>query len=428
MTEEGMAEELDKFLAEHTRLSRRFLLRCGAAGAAALSSWPLVAAGPSRAAALRKAIGELETYFTAPDDFQDVSRGKPRPYSLALEKKKEVGLTRDTWSMDVLGDPEHPAVLRNPLSREGGNALDFKGLMRLAKEKAVRFPKIMTCLNIGCPLGTGIWEGVPLREVLWLTRPVENLRRVFYHGYHNDDPKQMFRSSLPVDRILEDPPGLPPIILCYKLNDEWLTPKRGGPVRIIVPEGYGFKSVKWITKIFLSNLYHANDTYANGNNDVASSLKTFADAFAVPSELKPGQPFAVTGYAQVGVSGLSRVQAWVQDDTEELPADDPFHTKAPWRDAEILPPPAPGKWGGNLPRGEVPANTMGFDLGTRRPEQWPVLLGKAHWAILMPGLPEGSYTFRCRTIDANGHAQPMPRPFKKSGRASISQIDITVAS
>ena len=48
---------------------------------------------------------------------------------------------------------------------------------------------------------TGIWEGVPLREVLWLTKPRENLRRVFYHGYHNDDPKQMFRSTLPVGRV-----------------------------------------------------------------------------------------------------------------------------------------------------------------------------------------------------------------------------------
>ena len=33
----------------------------------------------------------------------------------------------------------------------------------------------------------GLWEGVPLRVVLWMTRPVENLRRVFYYGYHNDD-------------------------------------------------------------------------------------------------------------------------------------------------------------------------------------------------------------------------------------------------
>jgi DMSO/TMAO reductase YedYZ molybdopterin-dependent catalytic subunit len=63
----------------------------------------------------------------------------------------------------------------------------------------------MTCLNIGCPLGMGLWEGVPLREIVWLTRPRENLRRVFYYGYHNDDPKQLFQSSLPVGRELVAP-------------------------------------------------------------------------------------------------------------------------------------------------------------------------------------------------------------------------------
>ena len=78
----------------------------------------------------------------------------------------------------------------------------------------------------------GLWEGVPLREVVWLTQPRDNLRRVFYYGYHNDDPQQMFRSSLPIGRVLEDPFDFPPVILCYKLNGEWLDSKRGGPVDV----------------------------------------------------------------------------------------------------------------------------------------------------------------------------------------------------
>ena len=86
----------------------------------------------------------------------------------------------------------------------------------------------------------------------------------------------MFRSSLPIGRVLEDTFGLPPVILCFKLNGQPLHPERGGPVRMLVPEAYGFKSVKWLTRIYLSNLAHANDTYAKANNDVDSWLKTFA--------------------------------------------------------------------------------------------------------------------------------------------------------
>jgi hypothetical protein len=289
-----------RFLCEHRRLTRRYFLRLGAAGAAALKFWPLnVSAGPP-APVLAKAIEALEPYFTPVNKFRDVSRGKPLPHSLSDEKKRTVGLTRETWKLEVISDPDNPAKIRSPLTQKDGTALDFDGLMKLAEKHTVRFAKVMTCLNIGCPLGTGIWEGVPLRDVIWLTQPRENLRRVFYYGYHNDDPQQMFRSSLPIDRVLEDPFDLPPVILCYKLNGQWLDSERGGPVRVVVPEAYGFKSIKWLTHVLLTNLFHANDTYAEGNNDVDSWLKTFAATISVPREVKAGQPIPITGYAQVG--------------------------------------------------------------------------------------------------------------------------------
>src|SRR5437868_6484435 len=186
----------------------------------------------------------------------------------------------------------------------------------------------------------GIWEGVPLREVSWLTQPRENLRRVFYHGYHNDDPQQMFRSSLPISRVLEDPFDLPPVILCYKLNGEWLDSERGGPVRLVVPEAYGFKSVKWLSHILLTNLFHANDTYADGNNNVESWLKSFAATLSIPRNVKAGQSIPVTGYAQVGLAGVSKVQVSFEPNAEGSTG-----KTGGWVDAQILPPPRPTRWG-----------------------------------------------------------------------------------
>jgi hypothetical protein len=72
----------------------------------------------------------------------------------------------------------------------------------------------------------------------------------------------------------------------------------------------------------------------------------------------------------------------------------------------------------------IPAGTLGFDQG--QPLEWPLRLTKVHWATLLPGLPAGQYTFRSRTIDEKGHAQPMPRPFRKSGHAAIEQVDLHV--
>lgn len=416
--------EAERFLARNSELSRRFFLSCGVAGAVAGSMFPAIAAD-SIPAALSPAIEKLETYFTAPDAFGDVSRGNPIPHSLSEEKRKEVGLTRETWKLEVISDPDNPATLGRSFTKKDGTAIDFPALLKLGEKHAVRFPKIMTCLNIGCPLGMGIWEGVPLRVLLWLAEPRENLRRVFYYGYHNDDPKQQFRSSLPVGRVLEDLDDIPPIIACYKLNGQWLSPERGGPVRVVVPEGYGFKCVKWLTHIVLSNLAHANDTYANWNNDIDSPLKTFAATLSVPANAKANQPIPITGYAQAGISGLSKVQVWVSPAGKGWAADDPYFTSAPWSDAHILPPPA--KWGGQLAGDTVPKDTMGFDAAGK-PKKWPIRLCKAHWAALLPGLSPGEYTLRCRTVDANEQAQPMPRPFKKSGRCDIEATKLTVVA
>lgn len=421
--------EDDREQREGSKLTRRGFfpaaaaLSAVAAGLPGAEAWAAGTTSPPLPAELARVVAELEPYFFPQERFQDVSRGTPVPHSLPEERRREVGLTRETWKLEILSDPEKPATLGKQFLRPEGTALDFAGLLKLGEKHAVRFPKVMTCLNIGCPLGMGIWEGVPLRELVWLTQPRENLRRIHYYGFHNDDPKQLFRSSLPVGRVLEDPFDLPPVIVCYKLNGQWLDPKRGGPVRMVVPEAYGFKNVKWLSHVVLSNQPFANDTYADGNNDVDSPLKSFAATLPLPAEVKAGAAIPVTGWAQVGISGLARVQTWVAPADAAWPADDPYFTKAPWVDARILPPPA--QWGGGLPGGAIPAETHGFEAGGR-PKTWPMRLCKAHWAALLPGLAPGTYTLRCRTIDEQGHAQPLPRPFRKSGSCEIQAARIVV--
>ena len=85
----------------------------------------------------------------------------------------------------------------------------------------------------------GFWEGDPLRQVIREKKSKENIRRVFYYEHHNNDSKQMFRSSLPIGRVLEDNP----VMLCYKLNGKWLSGKNGGSVRMLVSDSYGFNKL-----------------------------------------------------------------------------------------------------------------------------------------------------------------------------------------
>ena len=117
------------------------------------------------------------------------------------------------------------------------------------------------------------------------------------------------------------------------------------------------------------------------------------------------------------------MQVWIHSNGKPWPKDDPYFAKAPWIDATILGPPK--LWGGKLPDGAIPKETIGFNA-EGQPKTWPMKLAKAHWAVLHPGLLEGEYTLRCRTIDAKSQAQPMPRPFKKSGRCDIEEVKIRV--
>jgi DMSO/TMAO reductase YedYZ molybdopterin-dependent catalytic subunit len=417
-------------------MKRRNLLR---------SAVGLTALGASVGRSLAKAEGAEDTrnplleeviaehagnsYLTPQGDFYNVERGDPLPYQLPLERRLEVGLERETWKLEILTDPEDETKtgracrIDEPRTKAAGNAFDFDDLLKVAETRAVRFLKVVSCNNLSDPLGIGLWEGVPLREVLWLAKPRENYRSVYYDGYHNDDPRQRFQCWLPVNRVLEDPPGFLPVILCYKVNGEWLSGERGGPVRMIVPEAYGFKSVKWLQRVVLTNKYQAEDTYAIQNNEVNDSwLKTCARFEEVPGRIAAGQPFAITGQAQVGVGGLAKVQWWAQPKNVPWPMDDAYFTKAPWQDARILP--LQGNWRGGAELGAL--HPLQFDPATGHPREWPMRLTLCQWVAGIPGLAPGNYDLRCRTIDLAGYAQPMPRPYEKSGRNRIDEKAIVV--
>lgn len=407
---------------EHVRITRRYFLRlaaAGAAGVAGLSRLPAYANEKDAAKRFAKEFG----YLTPSDKFHNVERHKPLPYKLPLEERLKLGLERETWKLEIIPDPESNSRLRNPMTKKDGTALDFAGLMKLAETKAARFLKVMTCNNLGDPLGMGLWEGVPLRDVIWHARPDSNIRRLFYRGYHNNEEKQIFQSSLPIGRVLEDPPGEQPVILCYKLNGQPLTGERGGPVRMIVPDAYGFKSVKWIQTIYLTNNHQANDTYAKQNNDIDSRMKTFARLIVWPKSVGGGKAIPISGVAQAGQSGLSKVQYWLNPDGKPLPSGDRHFETADWKDAEILPP--PDNWGGGFGDGKLPEIPGQIDAAGN-PIEWPPRYTLAHWAALLPDVAPGKYDLRCRTIDKNGVAQPMPRPFAKSGGNGIHSVSLTV--
>ena len=376
--------------------------------------------------------GYQRDFLTPAASFYEVTRG--RPYLLDVEARIKAGLTPETWRLEVVPDePPWQPTLARTLRKDDGTALTLGDLEALFRERPVRCVKTLQCL-MDSPSGglcsNGLWEGVALRDVIARVGRLKNVRRVYYTGFF-EDPRHRFASSLSLSEVLETPPGHTPVLLALRLNGRPLPIERGGPVRMLVPEGYGFKSIKWLNRVILTNDYRANDTYAERqNNDPDSPMKTLArmDIHA-PRTYRHGEPVTMRGVAIVGASGLKRVEYWLSRDRGThgvLDPDDPAWATAEWKEA-TLPGGPPNGWASALPGGRFPEGVAHLDTATGRPLAWPLPFSWAAWEVKLEGLEAWSYEFRVRAVDLNGFAQPEPRPNPQSGIAEVPCVTFTVA-
>ncbi len=359
--------------------------------------------------------------LTPADKFGNVARGNPVPHTLRGDALVQAHLTPDTWRLEIVA--EAGAKIAQPVT------LAFPALMELGKTHRVKFIKALQCLNIAQPLGQGLWEGVPLREVLRLVGAYSNVRRVHYSGFHNDDPKQIFQSSLSLTEVLETPPWELSPFLAYRLNGNPIPLERGGPVRMIIPWAHGFKSIKWLQRLVLTNDHRANDTYADANNDPESHLKTAAYVDRVSERLGKNTPIVLRGTVIAGLSGLKRVEYWLRRTTTkepDLPVRDPAWDTATWQPCRLDMPPS--DWRSVLPTDVRPTEVWGFDPKTGKPKDWPLRYGMTGWTANVGILPPGLYEFRARSVDLNGFAQPEPRPNRQTGLNAIEvrRFEVTV--
>ncbi len=367
--------------------------------------------------------------LTPADKFRDVSRGNPKPHTLTGDALVRARLTPETWRLEITADDapnpliKDQAGLSKPRTLADGTALDLPALLELGKKHEAKFLKAMQCLNIPTPLGQGLWEGVLLRDVLRLCGTMRNVRRVYYWGFHNSDPMQLFQSSLSYTQAMETPPGELPAFLAYRLNGEPIPLIRGGPVRMVIPWAHGFKSIKWLQRIVVTNDYKANDTYAEQNNDPESHLKTAAYLDDFPSRIPAGQPTTVSGLVISGLSGLKRVEyslsgrnqppaALAADDTEQ------------WIGCRLEDP--PNDWSSVLPAGVSSRQILGFDPKTGQPATWPLRYSMISWSATLKGLTPGKYALRARAVDLNDFAQPEPRPNQKTGQNALEVREFEV--
>jgi DMSO/TMAO reductase YedYZ molybdopterin-dependent catalytic subunit len=87
-----------------------------------------------------------------------------------------------------------------------------------------------------------LWEGVLVGDLIREAQPTPDATVVIFHAYDG------YTTSLPIDYIMGNE-----IVLAHKMNDVLLPPERGAPFQLVAESKWGYKWIKWITKIELSD-------------------------------------------------------------------------------------------------------------------------------------------------------------------------------
>jgi DMSO/TMAO reductase YedYZ molybdopterin-dependent catalytic subunit len=88
------------------------------------------------------------------------------------------------------------------------------------------------------------WDGVLARDVVALAQPLPTARFVTLHGADG------YTTNLPLEALLDED-----VVIAHSVFGAPLAREHGGPVRLVVPKRYGWKSAKWLSGIE----FHAQD-------------------------------------------------------------------------------------------------------------------------------------------------------------------------
>ncbi|HET9847199.1 MAG TPA: sulfite oxidase-like oxidoreductase [Candidatus Dormibacteraeota bacterium] len=106
------------------------------------------------------------------------------------------------------------------------------------------------------------WEGVAFRDLAGLVQPTSDARYVIAHcdaGY---------TTSLPVELLADED-----VLIAYRHDGEELSADHGGPLRLVVPKRYAWKSAKWLEGLEWVKFDRLGFWEKNGYNNSADPWK-----------------------------------------------------------------------------------------------------------------------------------------------------------
>jgi len=270
-------------------------------------------------------------------------------------------ISEDSWSLEIDG------LVGKPVK------LSYSDLLL---SSSVRRPLTLECagnLSGGRGVSTAVWSGLPLADLLKQAGIPGGATTVIFYGADSGEgegvaPGTHFARAIPIEKAMD-----PSTLLAYEMNGAPLPPEHGYPLRALVSGWYGMDSVKWLTRVEVSQEafkgYFQQERYvalkANGEKQPITRMRVNS-RFLRPldGEEIRGNSYGIEGVAWAGESKVSKVELR-------------FDGSGPWQPATLGGVPVPMVW-----------------------TPWSYV-----WNVARPG----PYTIEVRATDDAGNSQPLGR-------------------
>jgi DMSO/TMAO reductase YedYZ molybdopterin-dependent catalytic subunit len=104
------------------------------------------------------------------------------------------------------------------------------------------YKKVVTLFCVEGWRATILWEGVLIEDLIEAAEVDPEATTVIFYAYDG------YSTSMSLDYILDNN-----ILIAYKMNNVTLPPERGYPFQLVAESKWGYKWIKWITGIVLSD-------------------------------------------------------------------------------------------------------------------------------------------------------------------------------
>lgn len=140
--------------------------------------------------------------------------------------------------------------------------------LNLTYDEFLALPNASVTATLQCvegPSGRADWTGLPLSKLLEMAGLNDSAQEVVFHAADG------YSSSLTVEDARSEG-----VMLAHTMNGETLPADHGFPLRLVAPEKYGYKWVKWITVIEVVDEDYKGYWERRGWDDDAT-VSTFSD-------------------------------------------------------------------------------------------------------------------------------------------------------